>query len=1042
MALMMDLRPTKYEGEKKVWDCIKDNLPDEVICYYNREINGNEFDFCLLLEDFGLLVIEVKGWCDSHIMKVESPDRIFLSDGKMYGSPKKQAKSYRTALINKFNGAYNINPMILDMVCYPFMSESEYNAKGLRIVSEPHLTLFKEDINNPDCFCQKIVSYFQGRYAGDKDKIEGYVYDTIRHYFEPTYAVKPPMPTAVPYSALSVYTKSISVSEMNDIIESYFQGTKQIVFLSDFYDVEQISKKLSEAFSARHICINGGDLSFDVCNTPVEIKVRNNGISIFNFEARFVENLDCNESFIVYNGIADDKENDAICEIAQHTSFNYQQYCVEHADVAKDIEVRAGAGTGKTYSMVSRIAYLCHPSTNAGILDIPEELAMLTFTDDAATNMKTRIKGYYTNLFILTGNIKYLEFVNAVERMRISTIHSFAKDIIQKTSIAVGVGTNFATVSGTYERQKIFDRLFTKFLEKENRTDPLFFEECPITIDDLRKNLLKFAAKLYEKGCDIKQLSYDDFGSDNATVPFLKRMIEDVVVETEKEYSKQLLEDNCVSLSEYMIKLNLCIESEAFNTNLFGYKYIFIDEFQDTDDAQISAFLEMQKKLGFNFFIVGDLKQSIYRFRGATMDAFDKINSKSDNWLHYTLNLNYRSDARLLARYENIFDSLGNQDLLPYQRPRDELIGVKEWTEYSEEELLTNINYTSAEMKSGEFYERLFECIEIAKEKIRGRMHNEHLSDKERTIAILVRNNYQISDVLKKAKARNILVESDSSGDLYKLDSSLDLCKLTSALCNPYNITYLYDLIQSNYVYADMRLSSVVGKTEKEKLDVFISILDDFFTQTMHKSWLELVKSAHDEPVLKVLHLIFEKTMPWKSYNRDTDAQNYYRINYELVFEQLSNANKKNYLTLDSINQSLHICIQTGTESKSRELVSDFDDVKVVCLTVHKSKGLEYGTVILPFTTDKLGNRRKGSIEVTFIRGKVGYCLTGSDKNVPVVNEYYPSDSELQETRMEETRILYVAMTRAINSFIWFNNIGSSEDNWGQLLKELGTNGN
>lgn len=163
MALMMDLRPTKYEGEKKVWDCIKDNLPDEVICYYNREINGNEFDFCLLLEDFGLLVIEVKGWCDSHIMKVESPDRIFLSDGKMYGSPKKQAKSYRTALINKFNGAYNINPMILDMVCYPFMSESEYNAKGLRIVSEPHLTLFKEDINNPDCFCQKIVSYFQGR---------------------------------------------------------------------------------------------------------------------------------------------------------------------------------------------------------------------------------------------------------------------------------------------------------------------------------------------------------------------------------------------------------------------------------------------------------------------------------------------------------------------------------------------------------------------------------------------------------------------------------------------------------------------------------------------------------------------------------------------------------------------------------------------------------------------------------------------------------------------------------------------------------------
>ena len=1042
MALMMDLRPTKYEGEKKTWDCIKENLPDEVICYYNREINGNEFDFCLLLKDFGLLVIEVKGWCSSHILRVESPDRIFLSDGTVVGSPKKQAKSYRTALINKFNKAYNINPMVLDMVCYPFLNESEYNVKGLRVVSERELTLFKEDIENSDAFCQKIVSYFQGRYTSDKDKIEGYVYDTTRHYFEPTYAVKPPMPTAIPYSALSVYTHSISVSEMNDIIDSYFQGTKQVLFFSNPQDIEQMARKLSESLSARHIFINGGNLDFNYASEQVEIKVYNNSISIFNFEARFVDTISFDDSFIIYNGLADDKQKEALCELAQKTSFNYQQYCIEHAEIGRDIEVRAGAGTGKTYSMVSRIAFLCHPSTNSGILDIPQELAMLTFTDDAATNMKSRIKRYYTNLFILTGNVKHLEFVNAVERMCISTIHSFAKGIIQKTSIAVGVGTNFATVSGVYERKKIFDRLFTKFLERENRTDPLFFGDCPITIDNLRKNLLQFAPRLYEKGCDIKQIPFDDFGDDNSLIPFLKRMIEEVVVETEKEYSKQLLEDNCVSLSEYMIKLNSCIDSDAFNTNLFGYKYIFIDEFQDTDDAQINAFLEMQKKLGFKFFIVGDLKQSIYRFRGATMDAFDKINSGADSWLHFTLNLNYRSDARLLARYENLFGSLGNKKLLPYLKGRDEISGVKEMPDYSEDEIISNINYASSDIKSGDFYDKLFECIESAKAKIHSRMMNEHLSENERTIAILVRNNYQIRNVLKNAKQKNIVVESDANGDLYNIAPTIDLCKLTSALCNSYNITYLYDLIQSNYIYADIRLSSIVGKYEKEKCDIFISVLDDFYKQTMHKSWQELVKAAHDEPVLKVLHLIFEKTMPWKSFSRDIEDQNYYRINYELVFEQLSNANKRNYLTLDSINESLHICIQTGTESKSRELLTDFDDVKVVCLTVHKSKGLEYGTVIMPFTTDKLGDRKKDSIEVTYIDGKVGYCLTGSDKSTPITNEFYPAASELQETKMEETRILYVAMTRAINSFIWFNNIGSSEENWGQLLKELGTDGN
>lgn len=86
---MMDARPTKYEGEAKTWDCIKDNLWDEVICYYNRQVNNREFDFCLLIEDIGLVIIEVKGWTPGHIKKVESPDKIYLSNGTVSTSPKK-----------------------------------------------------------------------------------------------------------------------------------------------------------------------------------------------------------------------------------------------------------------------------------------------------------------------------------------------------------------------------------------------------------------------------------------------------------------------------------------------------------------------------------------------------------------------------------------------------------------------------------------------------------------------------------------------------------------------------------------------------------------------------------------------------------------------------------------------------------------------------------------------------------------------------------------------------------------------------------------
>ena len=49
MATMKDNRPDTYEGEKRVWQCISDNLPDNIVCYYNREVKGREFDFCLLI---------------------------------------------------------------------------------------------------------------------------------------------------------------------------------------------------------------------------------------------------------------------------------------------------------------------------------------------------------------------------------------------------------------------------------------------------------------------------------------------------------------------------------------------------------------------------------------------------------------------------------------------------------------------------------------------------------------------------------------------------------------------------------------------------------------------------------------------------------------------------------------------------------------------------------------------------------------------------------------------------------------------------------
>lgn len=1037
MAIMIDKQPDRYEGEKIVWQSIKDNLPEDIICYYNREVKGREFDFCLLIKNVGFVIIEVKGWNKNHISKVVSPDEIIMTNGSNESSPKKQARSYSFKIKNIMNEKYGINPLVMNMVCYPFISEADYNKLGLSVVSEPEYTLFREDIGSDCNFLLKIFGVYQNSQQISFDKMVGDKYDIARHHFEPTYIVTPPAQDVISYSCLSVFSEGITSTNINDIITSYFEGTKQIIFTKCASDLKDIAKQLSKAFTKKRIMIKEGDLAINLSdNNETIITVSKNRLSVFNFEAIFVEEDIVIDSFIAYNGKLSNEQEAILSKIAEVTNFNIDQFHIEHAEIGRDIQVKAGAGTGKTYSMVSRIAFLCSRASNSEVFDPASEIAMLTFTDDAAINMKSRLKQLFVNYFILTKNTQYLEMITSIEKMRISTIHSFAREIISNTAIALGIGTDFTTIIGKYEKQKIFDRLFTTYLEEENKKDPIFFNGLPMGIEDFRKLMLDVANKLYEKGCDIKTLDIGSWGDPPDEMRFLNKIIERVVVETEKEYSKLLIDNNAVSLSEYMIHLSKCIDSEVFNTDLYEFKYVFIDEFQDTDDAQIASFMAMQKKLGFSFFIVGDLKQSIYRFRGATMTAFEKMGCNNGNWLSFTLNINYRSDKRMLNIFDRTFFYMSDINLLKYEQNTDVLRGVKENTIHEDLLVVPVLYHNSDKMDSTEYYDMLFKAIAEQQQRIKADMKTKELSKNERTIAVLTRSNYQINEILKEAKKRDVIIEGCNNSDLYKLAPSTDLCRLTSALCNPYNPTYLYDLIHSRNVNVVFDIRSILGKTAEKKTALFIDCLDKFFSSVMGKTWEELIRDIQNEPVLKTLRLIYEATKPWKAFSpSDEYMQEYYRANYELVFEELSKMNKKSYLTLNSINESLHINIMTDSEAKSRELDIDTDDIRVICLTVHKSKGLEYGTVIMPATDKEIDKYQNKGIEVSYVDGKIGYCLFANGNQYH--NSFYAPKTEIKETMMEESRILYVAMTRAINNFIWFINLDAKGNNWGEMLKKM-----
>lgn len=99
-------------------------------------------------------------------------------------------------------------------------------------------------------------------------------------------------------------------------------------------------------------------------------------------------------------------------------------------------------------------------------------------------------------------------------------------------------------------------------------------------------------------------------------------------------------------------------------------KYLFVDEFQDTDATQIRTFARLVQTIHAKLFAVGDVKQSIYSFKGATDEAFDILEEEMHGSLHsYSLRNNYRTCANLMKVMEQYFFAWSRQGLLHYEEP-------------------------------------------------------------------------------------------------------------------------------------------------------------------------------------------------------------------------------------------------------------------------------------------------------------------------------------------------------------------------------------
>ena len=1036
MAKMIDAR-SSFRGEARVWESLEWLLPDSVVVYNNREVNGREFDFCLLIEGVGILVIEVKGWLADKVL-VEGVDRILVEGlDAPQRSPKKQARAYRFALLNKISEKYNSSPCVFDMVCYPFISKAEYLSVRLDVVSEETLTIFKEDLESREALLEKIHGAYDSLRHVPHAEFSAEFLRRLRRDWEPNLleAARPTEAAAQPYSILSIHPGALRRAEAERIASEYFAGIKRIVFLGD----RAVYKKLAAAFDAgfkrRNIEPSANGLQIGYAHGLV---VGADSFRTFNLEVYFVENLIeiAAADVVIEEGAA---ERELLEKLSAVTFFNAQQYQIEHAPANAHILVEAGAGTGKTFSMVSRVAFLCSKKT-AAVTNLAEEIAMVTFTNDAANNMKARLKQMFVHSFVLTKQPRFLRLVEEVDRAHISTIHRFALDILRGEALCTGLGTNFRIASDAHLRGKIYDDCLNDFLARMEEENPNFLQEIPVPLYELKKKLMSMADRLLAKSVDLKRLKRSQMGVvDDQPIPYFNDLIEKVVVLAEEIYGREMHAANALDLTECLILLQQVLDECPEKLRSLKSRYLFIDEFQDTDDVQIQVFRKLQKKVDADchLFVVGDLKQSIYRFRGARLSAFKQMMSDVRMvWASYSLKRNYRSDWRLLERLHEIFCRMGKQQYLPYREEADRLFGSVE-TGVAEEDLFGSVPCPSR----AAFFDTVIDVLRAQEEiaasliKEREERRQQSLSKAERTIAVLVRSNWQVEKLTDAAKKRGVELHTKSGGELYQLESTLDLYKLLLALENSANPVHLVNFIESNYTWLRLDYQKYRGMESAACLADLRRILDEFFTIHMEKTWQEIVNEAHAQPILFVLRHLYEALQPWKKYSSEQAEQRYYMANYEYLLERIIRFSRADALTLHQMTEYLKVSILTEQKQPARDIDFDDEGIQLICTTVHKAKGLEYGTVVLPYTDADMGGLSKGGLDAHYSDGKLAYTVS-FDNGIEVRNSHYDENMETREQIAEESRILYVALTRAIRSCVWiYRPNRNAAVTWSDLLE-------
>ena len=1078
---------TENFGEKLFIDKIQEYLDDTNIIYWNRQVFGREFDVCILMPEKGILVVELKGWREENILRVENNDSVIVrtADGEVSESPQKQARGYRFSLERHIRQNIGKFPLVYQMVCLPQVSKSYFKSHRLDVVMEERFTILKEDLANNTALFDKLDQALREVCHWNRDPFDQRTMLEVRNLFETDINLDEDGESEIEkelassyhqhdYSRFYYFSESdqLTGNTVSDITAQYLHGCKLYCVFSKKAQMMSVIEALDAALTQKGLVRNRDNIEIafeeQKSHAPLADSVGDMfmgfhfSMSLLN--APFDKQTD---SFVIRNGKYSSDQESILKKLSEQSQFNFEQYQVEHADPEKNIVIRAGAGTGKTYTMISRIGFICY-TQNVPLQKMAERIVMITFTNEAADQMEEKLKAYFRNCYLVTSNPDYLEMISRIDHMQISTIHSYAKNLITQMGTSFGYGIDLGiTSSEFYRRKKISDLLDAYIQQKEMEYGKNYTDKLGMPIYAIRDSILDFIGKLHNKSVDISAIEPQDFGTllDDDSHGELHELLASVIPAVEREYFEELLENNKIHLSSMMSVLNRFINSPDGASRLRELKkdkhaqqFMFVDEFQDTDDSQIESLLRIAQVLDYKLFLVGDIKQCIYRFRGAKEKAFDQLGiaENPDKWLEFSLQRNYRTDKYLLDIFDRSFTKWGelDEELLTYDARKDRLIGTRDYNG----NYLSNVNRFYRRLPAANEEMRIPVLIEEIK-RIQKRIQYEEsrgmkLSAKEKSIAILVRENWQ-ADMIRTDCARfGISVHTNTGGDLYMSQPAIDMLTLVNALVHFDEADYLYNVVTSNFFNLDIPKSNLYeirmkirtggwrAKTdEKEQINYIIGFMNKILVddRNENKDWAHIVAGLRTQPILQALRRIYSVLEPWKHFSSDPWKQHYYQLNVDLLFEQIINACNVDRLTINTLQEHLHNSIVSQVSVDSRMPSQNEEEAAIQCITVHKSKGLEYGHVIMPFCSASMNFIQKTQLHISTTkhqdRYRIGYSMSVGDSGETVQNDFYDELIEKSEKAREEARILYVAMTRSIRSFSWIEIQGKQNLSWQNLIE-------